>query len=49
VHHSKDVDVVPYLAEFVAVFMDRFVDIASRDIDDNVALEMVETLRAMQR
>lgn len=45
----QDADVVPYLTEFVAVFMDRFVDIASRDIDDNVALEMIETLRAMQK
>ena len=40
---------VPYLLSFVEHFIDRFVEIACKDIDDNVALAMVEALRVMQR
>jgi hypothetical protein len=37
------------MCSFVEVFIDRFIEIASRDIDDHVALEMVQTMRTMQR
>lgn len=46
---SQDQALVPYLLSFVEHFIDRFVEIACKDIDDHVALAMVEGLRAMQR
>jgi len=37
------------LATFVQHFADRFIEIASKDIDDHVSLAMIEAMRAMQR
>jgi hypothetical protein len=41
--------VVPYLFNFVGHFMDRFLEMAAGDIDDNVALAVVQMLRSMQK
>lgn len=46
---SQNADAIPFLATFVQHFSDRFIQIASSDIDDNVALAMIEAMRSMQR
>ena len=40
---------VAHLQNFVDHFMDRFIEIAAGDVDSDISVNMISTLRAMQR